>query len=181
MTGNRVTRFQKIANRKGWTFEDIGKRWDKSERQISRIAKAEEPRDMDALNGLPDKKIQKIEIKKINKEQAMPTKIQHLKSKLHVKVTFEIEKKDAKDAQHIVLLSEHNNWIPLELKKFKNGKFKVVETISTDDRDSLQFIYKATAKDGHEFTLLPEGADDYVDNGMADGGKNAVLVIAEGL
>ena len=109
----------------------------------------------------------------------MPIKKQYLKSKPQVKVTFEIEKIDAQDALSIVLLSEYNNWIPVEFKKFKNGKFKVAENISTDDRDSFQFIYKATAKDGNEFTLLPEGADNYVDNGMTDGGKNAVLVIAE--
>ena len=50
-----MTTFQTIANKKGWTFEEIAKRWGKSERQLSRIAKAEEPRDIDAVNGLPDK------------------------------------------------------------------------------------------------------------------------------
>ena len=109
----------------------------------------------------------------------MSTKIQYLKSKPQVKVSFEIKKKDAKDALSIVLLSEHNNWIPVALKKNKNGNFKVVENISTNDCNSIQFTYKATDKDGHEFMFLPEGADNYVDNGMADGGKNAVLVIAE--
>ncbi len=109
----------------------------------------------------------------------MPIKKQYLKSKPQVKVTFEIEKKDAQDAQSIVLLSEHNNWTPIELKKFKNGKFKVSENISMEDRDGFQFIYKATAEDGNEFTLLPEGADNYVDNGISDGGKNAVLVIKQ--
>ncbi|WP_028865131.1 hypothetical protein [Psychromonas aquimarina] len=109
----------------------------------------------------------------------MPIKKQYLKSKPQVKVTFEIEKKDAKDVQRIVLLSEHNNWTPIEFKKFKNGKFKVAENISLEDRDGFQFIYKATAKDGNDFTLLPDGADNYVDNGMTDGNCNAVLVIAE--
>jgi transcriptional regulator len=55
MTGRTVTQFQQIANSKGWTFEEIAKRWGKSERQLSRIAKAAEQRDMDAVNGLPDK------------------------------------------------------------------------------------------------------------------------------
>jgi|GEM_PF-983171 len=107
----------------------------------------------------------------------MPIKKQYLKSKPQVKVTFEIEKQDAQDAQCIVLLSEHNNWIPVELQKFKNGKFKVVESISLEDHDSVQFIYKATAADGREFTLVPDDADNYVDNGITDGGKNAVLML----
>lgn len=106
----------------------------------------------------------------------MAIKKQYLKSKPEVKVTFEIEKQDAQDAQAIVLLSEHNNWAPIELQKFKNGKFKVVENISLEARDSLQFIYKATATDGHEFTLVPDDADNYVDNGITDGGKNALLM-----
>ncbi len=55
MTGKEITKFQEIANSKGWKFEEIAKRWNKSERQLSRIAKAEEPRDIDAVNGLPDK------------------------------------------------------------------------------------------------------------------------------
>jgi hypothetical protein len=55
MTGKKITEFQKIANSKGWTFEEIAKRWGKSERQLSRIAKAGKQRDLDAVNGLPNK------------------------------------------------------------------------------------------------------------------------------
>ncbi|EKA5635954.1 hypothetical protein OKZ62_001858 [Vibrio navarrensis] len=55
MTGKAVTQFQQIANSKGWTFEEVAKRWGKSERQLSRIAKAAAQRDMDAVNGLPEK------------------------------------------------------------------------------------------------------------------------------
>ncbi|KFK48681.1 hypothetical protein [Vibrio vulnificus] len=55
MTGKAVTQFQQIANSMGWTLVEIAKRWGKSERQLSRIAKAAEQRDMDAVNGLPDK------------------------------------------------------------------------------------------------------------------------------
>lgn len=56
MTGKKVTEFQMIANSKGWTFEEIAKRWGKSERQLSRIAAAGEVRDMDAVRGLPTNK-----------------------------------------------------------------------------------------------------------------------------
>ena len=55
MTGKRVTDFQLIANKKGWKFEEIAKRWGKSERQISRIAAKGEQRDIDAVKGLPAK------------------------------------------------------------------------------------------------------------------------------
>ncbi|CDT09900.1 hypothetical protein [Vibrio crassostreae] len=55
MAGKNITEFQLIANAKGWKFEEIAKRWGKSERQLSRIAKAGEVRDLDAVNGLPDK------------------------------------------------------------------------------------------------------------------------------
>ncbi|AUI88895.1 hypothetical protein BS333_21205 (plasmid) [Vibrio azureus] len=53
MIGKVITEFQRIANEKGWTFEEIANRWGKSERQLSRIAKAAEQRDMDAVNYLP--------------------------------------------------------------------------------------------------------------------------------
>lgn len=109
----------------------------------------------------------------------MSIKMQYLKSKPQVKVTFEIEKQDAKDAQQIVLLSSHNNWEPVEFKKLKNGKFKLAENISTEDQDNFQFIYKATAEDSSEFTLLPDDANDYIDNGITDGGQNAVLKVAQ--
>ena len=55
MTCRRVTEFQLIANKKGWTFEEIAKRWSKSVRQISRIAAKGEQRDIDAVSGLPAK------------------------------------------------------------------------------------------------------------------------------
>jgi ParB-like chromosome segregation protein Spo0J len=61
MTGKKITAFQTIANKKGWTFEAIAKRWGKSERQLSRIAAKGEQRDIDAVNGLPEKQKQKKE------------------------------------------------------------------------------------------------------------------------
>lgn len=56
MTGKKVTEFQILANAKGWNFEGIGERWGLSERQMSRVARAGKQRDLDAVNGLPDKK-----------------------------------------------------------------------------------------------------------------------------
>lgn len=55
MTGKVITEFQRLANAKGWNFEQIGNRWGLSERQMSRVARAGKQRDLDAVNGLPDK------------------------------------------------------------------------------------------------------------------------------
>ena len=49
-----ATLFQKIVNRKGWTFSALSERWNISERQMSRVAKSGKQRDIDAANGLPD-------------------------------------------------------------------------------------------------------------------------------
>lgn len=108
----------------------------------------------------------------------MKIKKQPLKNKAQVKVTFEIDKEVAANAATILLLSEHNNWQGIAFKKFKNGKFKISENISTDSRQGFQFIYQVISDTGVESTLLPNDADSYVDNGMNDGGKNAVLIIA---
>jgi DNA-binding Xre family transcriptional regulator len=50
-----ITPLQAIANSKGWTFEALAKRWEISPRQLTRIAAAGKLRDIDAVNGLPDK------------------------------------------------------------------------------------------------------------------------------
>jgi hypothetical protein len=109
----------------------------------------------------------------------MPIKKQYLKSKPVVKVTFEVSKEDARYAKRILLLSEHNGWEAIELKKFKNGKFKAVADIPTTEQDNYQFIYKAIAEDGGEYAIKPDGADEYTDNGMTDGGKNAVIFVVQ--
>ena len=109
----------------------------------------------------------------------MSIKKQFLKNKPMVKVTFEVSKEIANDATSINLLSEHNQWQPIEFKKFKNGKFKVAENISSEDRQGFQFIYQVTSETGIQSTLLPDDVDSFVDNGMNDGGKNAVLLLSE--
>jgi hypothetical protein len=108
----------------------------------------------------------------------MTIKKQYLKSKPEVKITFEIEKKDADNATSISLLSEHNEWQAVKLKQLKNGKFKVVVNVSTQTSNSFQYIFQATNKENQKTMLLPVDADGYVDNGMTDGGQNAVLQIA---
>jgi len=106
----------------------------------------------------------------------MIIKKQYLKSKPEVKITFEIEQQDAQNADSINLLSEHNNWTETEFKKLKNGKFKLVFNVLTEKLDSFQFTFQAMCN-GERHSLLPAGADGYVDNGMNDGGQNAILKI----
>lgn len=107
----------------------------------------------------------------------MTIKKQYLKSKPEVKVTFEIEKKDVENAASIALLSEHNNWKPIELKQLKSGTFKIAVNISTEKLSRCQFTFQVTNNDKQQVMYLPSDADSYVDNGMTDGGKNAVLQI----
>lgn len=104
----------------------------------------------------------------------MIIKKQYLKSKPEVKITIEIAPQTAPNADNITLLSEHNDWQAIEFKKLKSGKFKLAFNVSTEQRDSFQYIFQA---DNQE-VILPVGADSYVDNGMNDGGQNAVLKIA---
>ena len=107
----------------------------------------------------------------------MTIKKQYLKSKPEVKITFEIEKEDAQQADTIKLLSEHNDWQEIAFKKLKSGKFKLVFNVPTEKLESFQYTFQATMDDQQQ-ALLPLGADSYVDNGMNDGGKNAILQIA---
>ena len=62
MTGKvkAITTLQAIANSKGWTFEALAVRWEVSPRQMSRIAAAGKQRDIDAVNGLPDRSEAKL-------------------------------------------------------------------------------------------------------------------------
>lgn len=55
MTGDAHTEFQRVANSRGWKFSELAERWGLSERQLSRIARAGKQRDIDAVNGLPNK------------------------------------------------------------------------------------------------------------------------------
>ena len=102
---------------------------------------------------------------------------EYLKSKNSVKVAFEIDKKAAKDAKSIDFLSEYNQWKPIKMRKLKSGNFKLTTNFPTNNGSSYQFIYKAIAHTGDEYVIPTEGADDYVDNGMNDGGKNAVICV----
>lgn len=50
------TEFHRIVRQKGWTLKQVGERWGVGVRQMTRIAQGGNIRDLDAANGLPDKR-----------------------------------------------------------------------------------------------------------------------------
>jgi hypothetical protein len=108
----------------------------------------------------------------------MTIKRKNIKSTGMTKVTFDIEKKDSVNFSSIELLTEENKWNPVALKKLKNGKFQLIKSYNPDNTPELQFIYKATKLDGSELFITESDADGCVDNGIGDGGRNAVLKLA---
>lgn len=56
MSSDKKTEFHLIAESKGYTLKEIGKRWDLSVRQMTRVAQEPKQRDLDAVNGIPKKK-----------------------------------------------------------------------------------------------------------------------------
>ncbi len=105
----------------------------------------------------------------------MPTKKRFLKSKPKVKVTFEVAKEAASNAEQIFLLGEFNDWQPVELQKFKNGKFKATVDIPTDIKGEFEYKYRVIKSDGSETFDNDWQADSYREN--AFGTENSVLSV----
>lgn len=105
----------------------------------------------------------------------MPVKKRFLKSKPQVKVTFEVEKEAAAQAEQIFLLAEFNDWQPLELQKFKNGKFKATLDVPTDNKTEFEYKYKLVNADGSEMFENDAQADGYKRNEF--GSENSVLSV----
>ncbi|MCE2571397.1 isoamylase early set domain-containing protein [Motilimonas eburnea] len=105
----------------------------------------------------------------------MPLKKRFLKSKPQVKVTFELEKDAAGQAEKIFLLGEFNDWSPIELQKFKNGKFKATLDLPTDAQSEFEFKYKLITADGNEAFENEVEADGYRMNEF--GTENSLLSV----
>ena len=90
----------------------------------------------------------------------MPIKSRALKTKPEVKVTFEVNKEDTKNATALALLSEHNEWEPITFKMLKSGKFKLDVNVPADI-GSFQFIYKATGDEG-DFMIIPDDGNTLI-------------------
>ncbi|MFO6422751.1 isoamylase early set domain-containing protein [Motilimonas sp. KMU-193] len=103
----------------------------------------------------------------------MPLKKRFLKSKPQVKVTFELEKETAANAEKIFLIGEFNDWSPIELEKFKNGKFKTTLDLPTDVQPEFEFKYKFIGVDGNEVFENEVQADGYRSNEF--GTENSLL------
>lgn len=50
-----MTEFVKALRRKGWSAQEVAKRWGLLPRQLSRIGKNPKQIHMDAMSGLPDR------------------------------------------------------------------------------------------------------------------------------
>ncbi|MFM2483197.1 isoamylase early set domain-containing protein [Celerinatantimonas sp. YJH-8] len=105
----------------------------------------------------------------------MALKKQYLKSKPEVRVTFEVSKEAANNASRIFLLGEFNQWEPVELDHMKNGKFKIVVKLPTDQQSSYQFRYKLCDASGKEYFENDWNADAYCPN--LYGEENSVITV----
>ncbi len=87
------------------------------------------------------------------------------KTKDEVEVTFEYEGAEGVDS--VSLVSEHNNWQPVDMPQLKRGAFQIKERLPKNGR--FQFRYLVNG----EMWLNDDEADDYVDN--EHGSKNSVI------
>lgn len=103
----------------------------------------------------------------------MSLKKQFLKSKPVCKVTFLISEEEAKGANKVELLGDFNDWKSedaIELKKFKNGTFKV--TIDLETEKEYQFKYLLDSKQWEN----DWEADKYVYSGVGSEENSVVIV-----
>jgi hypothetical protein len=91
------------------------------------------------------------------------------KTKDEVEVTFEYE--ESEGVNSVTLVSEHNNWQPLEMPKLKRGTFQIKERLPKNGR--FQFRYLVNG----EIWLNDEDADDHVLN--EHGSQNSVVDTSE--
>ena len=105
----------------------------------------------------------------------MPLKKQFLKSRPVVKVTFEIPPEAAADAKAVYLLCEAQGWQKEPLKRLKNGSFKTVLELPTDQQDDFEFRYCLLDKHGHEHYDNDWQADTYRPSAL--GVENSVVSV----
>jgi hypothetical protein len=86
------------------------------------------------------------------------------KTKDDVEVTFEYE---GEDVTSVVLVSEHNNWQPVEMTRLKRGAFQTKERLPKNGRFQFRYLVNGTV------WVNDETADDHVDN--EHGSQNSVI------
>ena len=85
-------------------------------------------------------------------------------TKKAVKVTFEVEQPEA---ELVEVLGEWNDWTPVAMKKFKNGKHKT--TVDLHGAQAYQFLYRVNSGE----TWLQDEEAERVPNGH--GGYNSLV------
>lgn len=103
----------------------------------------------------------------------MSLKKQYLKSKPICKVTFSLSKEEVFNAQKVQVLGEFNDWDAknaIEMKKYKNGTFKVVMDLPAHAEYQFKYLI-----DGEKWENDGE-ADKYVSNGIG-AEENSVLIL----
>jgi 1,4-alpha-glucan branching enzyme len=101
-----------------------------------------------------------------------------LKTKKITKLIFEVKKEESGFSDQSFLISEFNNWEPLEMKKLKSGKnkdgFKIEINVPFNKKDlEYKFLFK---NDNHsEFYDNDWNADSYRPNGVD--GENSVVAL----
>lgn len=87
------------------------------------------------------------------------------KTKDEVEVTFEYE--EAEGVESVTLVSEHNDWQPVDMPQLKRGGFQAKERLPKNGR--FQFRYLVNG----DTWVNDAEADDYVDN--EHGTQNGVV------
>ncbi|SHK97229.1 Glycogen recognition site of AMP-activated protein kinase [Reichenbachiella agariperforans] len=102
----------------------------------------------------------------------MSIKKQFFKSKDLCKVTWTINKKEAKGIENISLSGSFNNWSLQEnpFTKMKNGNFKLVMELPKDVSYEYRYLVNGTQ------WVNEEEADRYVDNRVSNE-QNCVLTL----
>lgn len=91
---------------------------------------------------------------------------QYLKSKPECKITFSVPNKEAKK---ISVAGDFNNWKSADLKKYKNGTFKVQFNVPVNHQYQFKYIV-----DGQWVNEIE--ADGYMWNDYA-GSENSILKV----
>jgi 1,4-alpha-glucan branching enzyme len=105
--------------------------------------------------------------KKISKKNEIPAvKKQYLKSKGACRVTFRLPKAAAPEAKVVTLVGDFNNWNETEaqMKKLKNGDFKITLELSEDREYKYRYLIDSSRWENDwqadSYVPNPFGCDD---------------------
>jgi len=101
----------------------------------------------------------------------MSIKKQYLKTRPVCKVTFRLSSKEARDATHVFLVGEFNNWneTATPMKALKKGGFVATLVLDTDKTYQFRYFF-----DGSTWENDPE-ADQYIHSTFG-GCDNSIVI-----